>query len=397
MKFYRTYFLLELKRAYKSFPKMLLSSILLFALIASLAFCGEQLIYGNANHQKAKIAFVTEDNSKLISITVMLLQSSESIASICDFIDTDSKSAAQMVADREAIASITIPEGFMDGLRHGTNVPIIISFSHDMTFIAGLLKELSYTATRILGSTQSGIFAQSNFYHAHNRKEELSDANYKLNEKYLGFIFSRNSIFKKVEVSTTGNVSVFHHYIAGGITLFFLLFSMSFVSFLMEDTKAFKTRLFCGYLHIWQYFMGKVLIVFSIFYVMYLLIALAAAVLLHTSLIAMWYMMIPALICLASLILLLYELAPNKLGGVIIIFLMSIVNALLSGCILPLSYLPHSLAAIGSILPTTKIIQVLSGSLGHSVAAPDVLYLAVFALLCFGATVLLEKKVRIAS
>lgn len=395
MKFYLTYLQLELKRAYKSFPKMLLSSVFMLLIIAALAFCGEKLLYGNAGHEKAKIAFVTEDTSKLVSLATMLLQSSESISSICNFVDTDSQSAKEMLDEREVIASITIPDGFMDGLRHGTNVPLVICFSDDMTAVAGLLKELSHTAARILASTQAGIFAQHDFYYAHNLKEQLPDANYDLNEKYIKFIFSRNSLFQKNEVSATGNVSVKDYYTAGALTLFFMLFSMSFVSFLMEDTYEFKKKLFSRYMNVFQYFFSKALIVFSMFYTMYLLLSLVASALGSPALFALWYAMIPALLCLSAFIVLLYELAPNKLGGVIFIFTVSVMSAVLSGCILPVSYLPHSLAAIGSALPSTRIIRVLSGTLGHSPAAADFVYLALAFAFCFAASSMFEKKVRL--
>lgn len=396
MKFYFNYIRLEFKRAYKSFPKMILGAIILLIVIGALAFCGEKLLYANSKHDKARVAFVTEDTSKLVPMVTMLLQSSESISSLCEFVNTDCETAKKLVKNNEVIASITIPEGFINGLRHGINVPIVISFADNMTSMAGLLKELSQTATRTLSCSQAGIFAQADFYTAHNTSDKLYDANYKLNEEYLGFIFKRNSLFSKTTVSTTSNISVKEYYISGGLTLFFMMFSMSFAGFMMEDTKTLKKKLFSKYINIPQYFISKIIIIFSMFYLMYLLISVPMLLFVKYNLFEFFIPMIAILLSLSSVIVMFYVISPNKLSSVILIFIFSIASAILSGCILPTHYLPTTLATIGSFLPSTHIINVIAGIIASSLAVKNIVFLLIDAIICFAVSIVFEKKARFA-
>ncbi len=393
MKFFINYLKLEFKRAYKSFPKMIVSAAALLAVIGLISYCGQRVLYGNRENTKPSVAFVTEDTSKLISMATMLLQSSESVSSLCTFIDTDQNTADKLLADGAVIAAITIPDGFMHGIMHGENVPITISFADNMTSVAGLLRELSYTATRTLASSEAGIYAQGDFYENHNADKLLSDANYGLNEEYLGFIFSRNTIFKKVPVSATGNISVKDHYIAGALTLFLLMFSMSFIGFVMDDNEAFKKKIFKK-INVLRYLFCKMLVMTSMYYLIYLILSACALPLAGYNLFRLWPVMLLICACLCAVIVLLFEVSPNKLSAIILVFIFTIASAIMSGCILPTSFLPRSLAAIGNLLPSTHIINVLAGAIGNSISNVSVLILISYSAVCLAAASLFEKKVR---
>ena len=86
MDFLLRYMKLEFKRAYKSFPKMLLGAIVLVLVIGSLAYCSETLLYANEEHDRAKVALAVEDDSSLVSMATTLLESSESISIVANFI-----------------------------------------------------------------------------------------------------------------------------------------------------------------------------------------------------------------------------------------------------------------------------------------------------------------------
>ena len=177
MNFYLNYLKIELKRAYKSFPKMLISASVLLIIMGTVAFCGEKILYANKPHDKARVAFVNEDSSKLVSMATILLKSSESISSLCEFVDADRETANSMIKCHDAIASIIIPDGFVSGLMHGLNVPITIQFSDTLPAVAALMKELSYTATRTMTCIQSGIYAQYDVYNQCNKNNLLDKAN----------------------------------------------------------------------------------------------------------------------------------------------------------------------------------------------------------------------------
>ena len=393
MDFLLRYMKLEFKRAYKSFPKMLLGAIVLVLVIGSLAYCSETLLYANEEHDRAKVALAVEDDSSLVSMATTLLESSESISIVANFIRVNPKVVDKMLENQDVIASITVPEGFIDGLANGEKVSMNVKFSKNMHAFAGIFKELSLTATKTMASTQAGIYAQYDMYHAHNASDKLSEANTELNKSYLGFVFSRNSIFDSVTVTSTGNVSIITYYLSGGLVLFFMMFSMAFSSFIMNDGIVLKRKLYSTKLGMFGYYFSKIIIVFSMYYVVYLLLGFAG-LLIGMNIFKIWAFMILVLLCLSSIIVLFFELAPNKLTGIILVFILSAASAILSGCIIPLSYLPDTLGKLGALLPSTAMIDVVAGGLDSNVNFVSLISLLGLSVACYLITILFEKKVR---
>ena len=393
MDFLIRYTRLELKRAYKAFPKMMLGALILVLIIGSLAYCGEKFLYANEEHDKAKVALVIEDDSSLISMATTLLKFSESISTVANFIEVSPTVADRLLDNQDVIASITIHEGFMNGLMHGKNIPIDVVFSKNTHALTSIFKELSITATQTMASTESGVYAQHDMYTAHNKIDKLDKANKDLNKTYLTFAFSRDSIFDNINVSATGNVSVIIYYLSGGIVLFFLMFAMAFSSFIMNDGVILKRKLFSTRLGIYGYYLSKILIVFSMYYLIYLIFSIAGLIV-KINILTIFGYMIPVLLCMSSIIVLFFEMSPNRLTGIILIFTLSVASALLSGCIIPISYLPKTLGQIGSLLPSTTMIDVVAGGLSGNTNAMSVITLLLVCILCYIATILYEKKVR---
>ena len=104
--------------------------------------------------------------------------------------------------------------------------------------------------------------------------------------------------------------------------------------------------------------------------------------------------MILVLFCLSSIIVLFFEMAPNKLTAIILVFILSATSAILSGCIVPRSYLPDTLAEIGAILPSTAMIDVVAGGLDSNPNLASLISLPLISVACYLVTILFEKKVR---
>ncbi|MBE5926005.1 MAG: ABC transporter permease [Lachnospiraceae bacterium] len=393
MDFLLRYIKLEFKRILKAFPKMLLGAVILAFIIGTLAYGSSKLLYANKDHDKVKVAMAIEDDSKLISMATTLLQSSESISYVANFVRVKPETADKLIDGEDFIASITIPEGFINGLMTGKHVSIDIKFSKNMHAFTGIFKELSLTATKTMVSAQAGIYAQSDFYKAHNKTDNLSDANEELNKKYLSFIFSRDSIFDSEVVSSTGNVRMLTYYLAGGLVLFFMMFSMAFSSFIMNDGIILKNKLFSSPVGIYGYYLSKILIIFSMYYVIYILIGLCT-IFLNLNIFKIWAIVIPVLLCLASIMVLFFEIAPNKLTSIILIFVFSTASAILSGCLIPVSYLPKTLGLIGTILPSTPMIKAVAYGLEAGVDLVSIVRLICISVICYFGTIIFVRKVR---
>ena len=143
------------------------------------------------------------------------------------------------------------------------------------------------------------------------------------------------------------------------------------------------------------YYINKILIIFSLYYIVYLMVSGISLWLINYNMFLLAAWMIPILISMATVTVFLYEISPNQLSGIILIFIFTLISSILSGCIIPPAYLPDTLKYIGNILPSTYIINVLSGVLGHSISPNTVLCMALSTIVYFVLTVIIEKKVRV--
>ena len=158
------FYKLECKRIIKLIPHILAGAIALSLVAGAIAFCAGKMIYINKNDANVSIAYSLEDENRMTGMIVGMLTGSDSISSVCNFIQTTEKESAELLADHQIMAAITIPAGFMNSLMSGKNYSIQISLPVRLSIYSIILVELTKAVENILDSAQAGVYTLYDFY-----------------------------------------------------------------------------------------------------------------------------------------------------------------------------------------------------------------------------------------
>ena len=88
MKFFWNLQLLECKRAFRKLPQILLGAVVLIAIVGTIAFCGQSVLYQDAVSGRIQIAVAAEGSSENTELALSFLEHMETVASLCSFVYT---------------------------------------------------------------------------------------------------------------------------------------------------------------------------------------------------------------------------------------------------------------------------------------------------------------------
>ncbi|MDE7282450.1 MAG: ABC transporter permease, partial [Lachnospiraceae bacterium] len=167
---------LELKRTIKLMPAMLLEACILLIILGAIAFGVGKLLYQDSSIVQINVAIVEEEENPLTELAVNYVQGMESISKSCQFTIVTKEEGFSMLEDGKAAAMIYLPEGMMEGILNGSNVPAQVFFPEDAGTESALLKELADTGIQMLKVAQAeiyGVFDTAKTYGALDRISAL--------------------------------------------------------------------------------------------------------------------------------------------------------------------------------------------------------------------------------
>lgn len=378
---------LELKQAIGSLPRILLGSGVLLAVVTAILFCGQHLLYQKSTINKARIAFVIEDDSAFVSTAIGLAATqSSSTSATCEFLFLEADEAQAQLDAGNLIAVATVPKGFIHSISDGSNMHISIAFASDIGYEAVVFKEIATAATQILGAAQAGNYAARDFYHAYDAGgSHLGDAYNRLQTAYILLALKRESLFNNQIVTATSGLSVTHFFLAGSIVLFLLLWGIPCIRYLTRYPKSFTTMLRRQGTGIIACVGSKYLGLVALFLVLTLcLVPVICAF--QVPLLAL-LCTLPFLVFTASaLLLLLFECTDGGIETILLILFTAFILCIISGCLIPSAFLPDMLNKISYLFPTTYMRLALTDAIGGSISLINVLAMLGFSTLFFAVT-----------
>lgn len=243
MKQLTIYFTIECKRFLSYLKSMFIGAIVLVLIAGAVALCATTVFKNtgvnikNDNGKKVKVAFVVEDDSKLMDIMGNVFQETESIDESCELIKVSKEEAEEMLQKSEVLASISIPEGFMKSVQNGKNYPVDIKFSRESDVVGQVFLQLSRAGADMLACAQAGIYAQHDFFCEHNAKAYDSEANYYLNKTYLKYVLEREKMFDENKLMATGETKLSDYYLSVGIIFVILMLGLAYPAYFHESSN----------------------------------------------------------------------------------------------------------------------------------------------------------------
>lgn len=352
-----TFFRLEFKRYFKAVPIILLESLLFGVLIFSFGTFAVRYVYGDRAIGTIRVGIVSEEDEELSRMLVKFVSSMDSMEESCSFELMDEVKVRRELKDGSIYAAIILPEGMIDGIMSGENIPATVLFSESYSQMeTEVFRELANAGSRLLTAAQAGIYAADDLCLKLERQEWIQETEDYLNKAYLDYARSRTSVFKLEEINAAGSCSLIQYY---SISLFLVF--LSFAGLIMRRFGGGRERGLCGILSARGYskirqFAADTLAFSTVF-----------ALLGGITGVLFWYLAgsdigfhiapadLPGLffLCLSMgiFIRVLTGITGNNAAGLGVSFLILLIMMTAAGLFIPQAFLPESMERIGKYLP----------------------------------------------
>ncbi|MFR5601650.1 MAG: ABC transporter permease [Lachnospiraceae bacterium] len=353
------YLKLELKRACKILPYFLTGAIVLALLLGTIAFSATKILYGEAAMGRVTVGVSMPDGDLLAGKVVSMLESMESVESVCDFTYVSEADGRNGLKNGELDALIVVPPMFVQGIMSGENPPALIILPEGKGLESEVFRALTQAGARTLAAAQAGIYAADDFLIRHGKEASAAQAEKELNQIFLGFALPRASYFKSSQVSAVGDVTVTQFYGASAAVLLLLLLGIPASPLLKPESRVWKQKLTslgvkngkASFVRI----CGVALLLLGV------AVPVSAGLAVGGFLEFQWFWLLTVpLLCgtAAAWIVAAYQLAGSPMAGVMLLFLGTMSMVFISGGLIPAVFLPSGIQKLAVWMPTTWMMDV---------------------------------------
>ena len=404
---FRIYLALECKKYLLAFPKIC-GGLCLILLLTGSYFLLNQLYSENREEKsRIQIGITADPEEPYLDWMIQTIESMKDLKHSCHFEFVSEAEGMKRLQSGRYTALFLIPPDYIRSLIDGEEAILRIRFCQGQTTIADfLVKELGNAASQIMLDTQAGIYAMQDLYRE-NHWQNMSKDELSLNIRYLQKVLSRREIYRYEEIPATGTTTDRTHYFTVAILCFLTALGLTCTAVLHREPHVFVEKLdHCGLRH-WQQILAKETAMILCFGEIYLFLTILLTVLspwisgfnglLHQSADSSLHSMLltggkllaimPVLFVICAYILWIYEISPNNMSSILLLFISFICLAYLSGYFYPLSYLPYSIRQISAYLPTSVILNYSYHILCGTGAWLDLFEIFAYGILLYGTLV----------
>ncbi len=362
----KTYAALQLKRAGRLYPAVLLITALTMCVILLVGIMALGSFTHSEDKQKINIGIVGDISDSYLGVGVFALKNMDSSRFSISFLEMDETAARHALEAREITGYIQVPDEFIDGIINGENVPAtFVTYGGPEGFGSVLTGEITGTVSDLVAECQRAMYAMQDLAGAKGETEELWDKVKTLNIEYIDFILSRTETYGVESLGIADAVSMGGYYICGVLVFFILLWGISAGRFFTGRNIGMQKQLasrgmgamgqiLCEY---YAYF----LVTFFTLWIVSLVAGAAAAKsdfgirelegASFFSPMGFFLKGIPVFLMLTAMQVFLYELTSSSVSALLLQFLAALGMGYLSGCLYPITFFPVALQRLGGVLP----------------------------------------------
>lgn len=409
----RRLFIVETKKYLRQLPLLIALSILLLGFLGLAFFTTIKILYPTSNLIEAKVAVVSDDaDNYYIDFAMEMLGNMESTSGYLKFIPMDVTSAQKALNNGDVIAIMIMPPGVIDSILNGTNTPIQLIFKNKSDLMSVLFYEIASAGTSLLSSAQAGTYATAEIYVMAGATSELNTAFERVDLVNFSYVLTREDLFKTTPVSFGGTNNVFLFYIVSAFVLVAIISGCAYAGCFAQNTNAFCMQLSSNGITTYKYFNIQALAFSTFNFVTYFILLLLSKLLIgilnydFTN----WFQITitPSSILILLLIsiflseyaILLANLPADTSISVLLFFITGCILVFLSGCIIPLAFLPGFIRLLADYLPISSMqmlwIGIFDGSISNfsdlSVYKNQIITLILYCLIFYILTMIIYRK-----
>lgn len=381
------YLYLQLKRLLRILLPVLLVAAILFGCLALAYQAAVSLMDDSQAQAKIKFGVVGTAGDTFLEMGMLALKTMDSSRLSIDFVIMEEAEAESAMRRGDIAAFVVIPEGFIDKAMYGEIMPVkYVSTAGAVGLISMLKDEITKMVEDIVIQTQKGIFGTGNAM----REEGLygGAAENEITFRYFDFIFSRSKMYSVSQLGNADGIGLEEYLLSGLCVVLLMLICLAFAPMMVRSDLSLYRVLSAGNRPV----IGQLLCDFVVYLagvlcvcvVLMIIAAYTGWIDFSAGILLQW---IPAVIAMAALSFLLYELTTNLISGVLLQFFALLALCFISGCFYPVTFFPDSVQTLAAYLPTgiarTQLAESFAGTLHFDGALMLLGYGVIFLALSF--------------
>ncbi len=365
-------FVLEIKKNLKALPVFFAAMMLMGLVIFLLVFAGSRMLYNNESPLAATIAVVSyEEDSSYINRLASYLGELSSASKGLSFKIMDEEKARSSLEKGKVFAIMLIPDGMMEGILWGSNIPATVILPDDPDLSSMIFAELTRAGADMLSAAQAGTYTASYLFSEANEGSRLGNAYDQIDLINFGYVLEREELFKKAVIlpgsdeiaDRAGNDEpVLVYYVCSGILLFAFFSTVAFSAALKREDPgfygAFESRggniPFCILIKYLAHFAVLTAVLTLVYLAMFAVQAVIGRDIMPFSGAFFAYIILLGAL-LSAFDLFWHMLAQKSPGAVLLQLIFSLFMLFAGGAILPKAFLPDGLTAVGELLPASGL------------------------------------------
>lgn len=351
----------EYKRAVFALPSLFLGAVILAVIVGMIVFGAYRSEKRNGEQKTVTIGYTAQDDA-LTQLAVSYIQNMESVQGWCSFVPMTQQEGKQALEKGEIAALLVLPEQVVEGIMDGSNEPARLYLPEVGKPLGLAFEELADAGIGMLQTAQAEIYTTMDVVMLTGADANVLSSLYdEINRYNLNMVMNREQLFKKSEISRTGNEGAVVYYSSALLTLYMLLAGLFLVKYgkrSQEEQLIAAKRL--GISYVWQ-FMGRTFVIMGMLGLSLLFISLLWLFpvfrdMLHPK--WSWNSVLGLILVLfvtASYIQFLYQLAEQPKNVILTAGIAALVQGYVAGCFLPTSLLPEIVGKIDCFVPASCV------------------------------------------
>lgn len=350
-------FKMELKRFVGMLPLVLIETLLLGFIAAGVGVYASRAVYADKAVGEIRAGVVAEHEEPMTKMLIQFVQSMDSLKDRVSLELLSEEEARKKLESGELYGAVVIPEGMVDSILSGENLPASILFGSGYNQAETLVfAQLAQAGAKLLTTAQAGIYAADAFCIEKGRQDLKSQTEDYLNEAYLEYALGRASVFQREEVTAVKKTSLSDYY---GISFVFAFLSFAGLSFgrcVQVKVCSRKKELNLRGIHIGEQYLIETGAFALILAVLGMLISLPVFFLLSGSedstfqAAGTWIFLTVMWLVLGCFLKMLIQITGNSAGGIGLCFVILLACMFASGSFLPPAFLPVWIERAGNSL-----------------------------------------------
>lgn len=395
------YFVLQIKRAFKLFPYVLIAAVILLAgLFAALHFVGDTTKQNDSIRFKLGIVGSSDDDYLMTGLKIV--QTDDSSRFAVDTVQMDEQQAIEALKSGELGAYVVIPDGYIRdamGGKLGSLKYVSTTGAADLTTL--FKYEATAVVSDIIIACERSMYGVEDALASKKLDDRAGQYIYDISMCYVDYILNREDMYSVQELGIHDALGM-DGYLFSGISVLILSLLMTPVcSIVIKSDYSFERHLKSKNIGVIGQITGEFGAIYCIYLLLFLIIGavitifcsyFSSDVIRYVSVFSLkhTYVLVSVLFELSTMSYLLLSLAKNTVSGVLVHFAAIMICCFCAGCMYPLSFFPDFLQRIAKLFPQYFCREAIAAIITNDPCNLQIILLLVFGCLMIALSMLLR-------